>query len=307
MEFPESEKSVRDALRSELGKLNSLDANELVRADELGPDSDFQDALPYFQRILRLFRDLSEVNLDMLSIRSLQSLLGAAQEASRLFSTIEDSPLSTHSKKQTPHRSHQIQRLSYQYHSWYTEAAPVIAYSAWQNTDIDRLEQDLRSVAAKVGVAHHALHFRNEADQHDKAARKWLWVVSGLAVLTVVLSGLYVSQALEPTELGTPQAIQLAVAKVLLFSFFFGAVVWAARVYRSHRHNFVVNQHRQNALTSFETFVEAARDDQTKSAVLMEATRCIFSPQASGYADSPAADPSTPRIMEIIRGMTARG
>ena len=304
MEFPETEKSVRDALRSELGKLNSLDANELVRADELGQDSDFQDGLSYFQRILRLFRDLSEVNLDMLSIRSLQSLLSVAQEARK---TIEDFPLSTHSKKQTPHRSHQIQRLSYQYHSWYTEAAPVIAYSAWQNADIDRLKQDLRSVAAKVGVAHHALHFRNEANQHDKDARKWLWVVGGLAVLTVGLSGLYLYQALEPTELGTPQAIQLAVVKVLLFSFFFGAVVWAARVYRSHRHNFVVNQHRQNALTSFETFVEAAGDDQTKSAVLMEATRCIFSPQASGYADSPAADPSTPRIMEIIRGMTARG
>ena len=301
MEFPELEKPVRDALRYELGRLNSLDANELE------PGADFQDGLPYFLRILRLFRDLSEVNLDMLSIQSLQPLLGAAREARKLFSAIEDFPLSTHSKNQTQNRSHLINRIRHQYTSWYAEAAPVIAYSAWQDTNIDQLEQDLRSVAAKVGVVHHALHFRNEAIQHDKAARKWLWVVSGLAVITVVLSGLYIAQALEPTELGTPQAIQLAVAKVLLFSFFFGAVVWAARVYRSHRHNFVVNQHRQNALTSFETFVEAAGDDQTKSAVLIEATRCIFSPQASGYRDSPAADPSTPRIMEIIRGMTARG
>lgn len=307
MEFPETEKSVRDALRSELGKLNSLDANELVRADELGQDSDFQDGRPYIQRILRLFRDLSEIDLDMLSNHSLQSLLRAAQEASRLFSAIEDFPRSTHSKNRTQNGTHLINRLRHLYNSWYTEAAPVIAYSAWQNTDIDRLKQDLQSVAAKVGVAHHARHFRNEANQHDKAAKKWLWAVSGLAVLTVGLAGFYLSQALEPTELGTPQAIQLAVAKVLLFSVFFGAVVWAARVYRSHRHNFVVNQHRQNALTSFETFVEAARDDQTKSAVLMEATRCIFSPQTSGYTDSPAADSSTPRIMEIIRGMTARG
>lgn len=306
MELPELEKPVRDALRSELGKLNSLEANELVPADELGQDPDFQDGRPYIQRILRLFRDLSEVNLDMLSMQNLQSLLRAAKEASRLFSAIEDSAQSTPSKNRTQNRSHLINRIRHQYTFWYAESAPVIAYSAWQDTNIDRLEQDLRSVAAKVGVVHHALHFRNEASQHDKAARKWLWVVVGLAVLTVVLSGFYIAQALEPTELRTAQAIQLAVAKVLLFSFFFGAVVWAARVYRSHRHNFVVNQHRQNALTSFETFVKAARDDQTKSAVLIEATRCIFSPQASGYADSPAADPSTPRVMEIIRGMTAR-
>lgn len=306
MELPELEKPVRDALRSELGKLNSLEANELVPADELGQDRDFQDGRPYIQRILRLFRDLSEVNLDMLSMQNLQSLLHAAKEASRLISAIENSAQSTPSKNRIQNRSHLIDRIRHQYTFWYAESAPVIAYSAWQDTDIDRIEQDLRNVAAKVGVVHHALHFRNEASQHDKAARKWLWVVVGLAVLTVVLSGLYIAQALEPTELGTAQAIQLAVAKILLFSFFFGAVVWAARVYRSHRHNFVVNQHRQNALTSFETFVKAARDDQTKSAVLIEATRCIFSPQASGYADSPAADPSTPRIMEIIRGMTAR-
>ena len=74
----------------------------------------------------------------------------------------------------------------------------------------------------------------------------------------------------------------------------------------SHQHNFVVNQHRQNALTSFETFAKAANDDQTKSAVLLQATNCIFSPQASGYADSAVEAPGSPRIMEIIRNMAAK-
>jgi hypothetical protein len=306
MEFPELEKSVRDELRSELGKLNSLDAKELVRADELGQDSDFQDGLPYFQRSLRLFRDLSEVNLDMLSNRRLQSLWGAVQEARKLFSEIEDVPLPTHSKNRTRNRSHLIHQIRSRYDSWYTEVAPVIAYSAWQDTDIDRIEQELRSIAAKVGVAHHARHFKNEAEQHAKIAKIWLGVVILIAIATVALAGVNVYLALITTDLGTPQTIQLAVAKVLLFSLLFGALVWAGRVYRSHRHNFVVNQHRQNALTSFETFATAASDDQTKGAVLIEATRCIFSPQTSGYADSVAADSATPRIMEIIRGITAK-
>ena len=306
MEFPELEKPVRDELRSELGKLNSLDANELVRADELGQDSDFQDGLPNFQRSLRLFRDLSEVNLDMLSNRRLQSLWGTVQEARKLFSEIEDSPLSTHPRTRTQHRSHLINRLRSRYDSWYTEVAPVIAYSAWQDANIDRLEQDIRSVAAKVGVAHHARHFKNEAEQHAKIAKTWLGVVIGLAIATVVLAAGNVYFALKTTDFGTPQTIQVAVAKVLLFSLLFGALVWVGRVYRSHRHNFVVNQHRQNALTSFETFATAASDDQTKGAVLIEATRCIFSPQTSGYADSSATDPATPRMVEIIRGMTAK-
>lgn len=305
MELPKTEKPVHDAVRSVLGELNSLDANELVPADELGQDSDFQDGLPYFQRSLRLFRDLSKVNLDMLPNRSLQSLLDAVQDARALFSEIENVALPTHTKNRTGNRS-RLTRLRNRYNSWYTEFAPVIAYSAWQGTDIDRLEKDIRRVAAKVGVAHHARHFKNEAEQHAKIAKTWLVVVIGLAIATVALAGGNVYFALEPTDLGTPQTIQLAVAKVLLFSLLFGALVWAGRVYRSHRHNFVVNQHRQNALTSFETFATAASDDQTKGAVLIEATRCIFSPQTSGYADSSATDPATPRIMEIIRGMTAK-
>ena len=128
-----------------------------------------------------------------------------------------------------------------------------------------------------------------------------------LAIATTLLTlANVVYYATQPIDLTTAQTIQLAVAKVILFSLLFSALVWTGRVYRSHQHNFVVNQHRQNALTSFETFAKAANDDQTKSAVLLQATNCIFSPQASGYADSAVEAPGSPRIMEIIRNIAAK-
>jgi hypothetical protein len=43
----------------------------------------------------------------------------------------------------------------------------------------------------------------------------------------------------------------------------------------------VVDQHRQNALSTFETFMKAASDEQMKNAVLLQATQAILTPQAT--------------------------
>src|SRR5205085_68200 len=99
-----------------------------------------------------------------------------------------------------------------------------------------------------------------------------------------------------PTGAGVAQ---LLAAKVILFSILGSAVVWCGRIYRAHRHNEVVNRHRQNALSSFRTFVESA-DDATRNAVLLEATRAVFSPQHTGYS-STEAEPNAAPLVEILR------
>ena len=81
------------------------------------------------------------------------------------------------------------------------------------------------------------------------------------------------------------------------------SLVWTGRVYKAHRHNYVINKHRQNALRTFEAFVKAAKDEQTKSAVLLQATQCIFSPQPTGYLTHEAEPSGSPQILEIIRSM----
>lgn len=332
----EQEKEHRDSLRTQLGQLKAIKADSLVRADELGQDLSFQEGLPYFQRVLRLFRELAEANLNTLPSEQLRTLTDAAQEANRQFSEIQQFSLKSHPQNPTQTRDSLINTIRDSYDGWFSQVTPVIAYSVRMGTDFERLEQEaqkqashieligtelqstrdkivadiqavldqVRRAAQEVGVAQHAVQFKSEADQHKTAAKKWLRAVIGLAIVTALLTfaniGYY---AFKPIEVTNSQTIQLAVAKVILFSLLFSALVWTGRVYRSHQHNFVVNQHRQNALTSFETFAKAANDDQTKSAVLLQATNCIFSPQASGYADSSVEATGSPRIMEIIRNM----
>jgi hypothetical protein len=88
-----------------------------------------------------------------------------------------------------------------------------------------------------------------------------------------------------------------------MLSVLYFVLVWCVRVFRSHVHNETVNRHRANALRTFSIFVEGASSDQIRDAVLVQASQCIFSPQATGFVSGQESDSAgTPQIFEIIRG-----
>jgi len=66
-----------------------------------------------------------------------------------------------------------------------------------------------------------------------------------------------------------------------------------------------VNQHRQNALSTFETFVKAAADDQTKGAVLLQATQAIFTPQVTGFIAQESDSGGPAQVLEIFRSASS--
>ena len=72
---------------------------------------------------------------------------------------------------------------------------------------------------------------------------------------------------------------------------------------KAQLHNYVVNKHRQNALSTFETFVKSTDDNDTKNAVLIQATRSIFSPQHTGFSAQEGESSTSPAIHEIIRNV----
>ena len=89
----------------------------------------------------------------------------------------------------------------------------------------------------------------------------------------------------------------------------FMALVWCSKNYAAVRHNYIINKQRQNALSTFETFVKAAGDEdiQTKNAVLLQATQCIFSAQPTGFSNKNSdGDPST-KIIEIAKDFSKIG
>jgi hypothetical protein len=102
-------------------------------------------------------------------------------------------------------------------------------------------------------------------------------------------------------ELKDAAIIQKILARLVIISILYFGVIWFIKNYRAHRHLSVLNSHRQNALETFESFVEGAGgDEQTKNAVLLEATHCIFSPANTGYLGADEENPAS-RIVEILK------
>lgn len=180
-------------------------------------------------------------------------------------------------------------------------------------TRIAALEKEMRSFVEtgrnsleELGVGRHAKHFQLQAQSHVSSAQNWL----GATVLSLVATaGFGVWNYVEAnntlkTTLDGPHVTQLVAAKIIIFSLLASVTVWCGRAYRAHRHNEVVNRHRQNALSSFEAFVSAADGDaETKNAVLLEATRSIFSQQPTGYAPADDSAPGGAQVLEIFRSL----
>jgi hypothetical protein len=103
--------------------------------------------------------------------------------------------------------------------------------------------------------------------------------VGGFAVLSLILHKL---PWIRPES--TTEAIQLITSKVLIFAVLGFMLVLAAKNYATHKHNSVVNRHRQNALLTYQALVAAAAGKGTEDIVLAHAASCIFSPQETGFA-----------------------
>lgn len=169
--------------------------------------------------------------------------------------------------------------------------------------EADGLLKQLREALASTSVSTQAQFFREAAARHANTATTALYWVVGLSALTIMAVTLiaYFSLTYLPT-LSTPQAIQLIAAKALIISVLVSGIVLATRTYRAHQHNEIVNMHRVNALSTFDAFVQAASGDpDTKNAVLLHASTCIFAAQPSGYAHGDSDGLPSPHILDIAK------
>jgi hypothetical protein len=197
-------------------------------------------------------------------------------------------------------------------------------------TEMEAILEASKKAAQSVGIVEHSKFFKEESDGHQRAAYFWLFATVLLAAATVWVGWWNYTHTLDALtqavargrtakeapiqghaeEAGEHSAnfalqIQLALAKLIIFSILFSAVVWTGKMYRAHRHNAVINRHRLNALSTFEAFVKGTDDPQIRSAVLLQATQCIFGSQSTGYI---AGDGETdgPQVLEIFRSVTEK-
>lgn len=328
----EQRKKLIEDTRKSLLRIQEFDAPSISRKEELGRDLNFEAAVPAVQRNISLF---AQVSPDVLSEFPDGRLTAIKNHADAEFNRLEQI-LKFTATDQNPKgtRDNLVSQVQAGYDTLFENLWPMIAYSVRRATDFARLEREaraavqatrdegealkasleeykgeaeaaldaIRKVAAEQGVSQQAIYFKEESDQHATEAAKWLSRTAWLTVALIVFAfaSLFTHKLPWLTPKNAFEASQLIVAKVFAFGALASFLFLASRNYLAHRHNAIVNKHRQNSLVTYTALVEAAGDHANRDIVLARAAETIFGPQSTGFAKGEGgAEPSLHSVLNV--------
>lgn len=173
--------------------------------------------------------------------------------------------------------------------------------------DAQRILDDIRKTASEQGVSQKAIYFKDESEIHAKEADKWrkytIRTATGLGFFAAFSIFVHKIPFLSPTN--TYDSIQLTASKALVAASIGYMLILCARNFLAHKHNEILNKHRQNALLTFNSLVDATKDESKRDIILQSAASCIFSPQDTGYNRHGASgDSGTVKLVEIAPKMS---
>lgn len=317
-----------------LTRIQKFQVASLPREDDLGRALNFNSVVDPASRLVDLFNRLSIQALEDFPDQVLAQIRDSANNVYKIFETILN--FETNQSNPQSERDSLISQVVNSYPHTFQLLHPYIAYSLHRSADFQRLDSEaratlqavedksneffkkmqdneldatrileqIRKVAAEEGMTQQAAHFRAESDSHNADAEKWrkktvnlAWVVGIFAVASLFLHKLPI---LSP--INTYETIQLAVSKILIFSVLTYMLILSARNFLSHRHNAIVNKHRQNALMTHRALVEGTNASGARDAVMLQAASCIFSPQPTGYSqtESSSENQATRSVVELL-------
>ena len=302
--------------RAALERIQLFNVDSLARVDDLGRQMNFGDVLPSALAITDLYKRLSLVGLDDFTDGQLAAIHQQANADFQLFDQILKFESSESNAVNT--RNTILGQISTRRDELFGQIWQYIAYGAARSTDTrlletqsramlqtikddakvltDQLVQNktdantaldaIRSVAAEQGVSQQAIYFKTEAEEQETKATYWLdrtyW--SALALAVFASAGLFLHRWEWLAPKGYSETVQFITSKVLIFAIIAYLLILSAGNYATHKHNAVVNRHRQNALLTYRALVAAANEAGTEDIVLAHAAACIFSPQETGFS-----------------------
>ncbi len=310
----------RESARESLLRMQEVEPEALPRVDELGRELNFGDAVPPARRLRDLYAQLDERVLEALPEAALRQIEQRANADYSVIQQIRD--FAAASENPAERRNGLITKLRQVYEPTFASLHPWISYSVRKSTDFQRLEDEaraliqklrddmeklrrdmqkdkedaqatlesIRKVAEEQGVSQQAIYFKNAGDEHGKDATRWfVWTIVVSVVLAVyAFATLWLHKWPTLAPENAYQTVQLVASKVLIFAVISYVLYLCARNFLAHRHNAIVNQHRQNALTTYEALVRAAGTEANRDIVLGHASSCIFAPQPTGFAKEPS-------------------
>ena len=329
-------KQLTEKVKLKLQQFLTIGLDSLTREIELGNQLSFKKGEAIFIKIIDLFKKVNGVEFFDIPYNLIVGFDGQLDHAISVFDQIKVFDPNTSNPASV--RDNLINQLEQQFDSYYSTAIPILTAGLLKSNDLsvekaklndtflelvreketakkeaEKLLTEIQDVldkarqaAVEVGVAQHYLIFKEESEEHKVLSVIWLkrtvYVLIGIGVAGIAL--LFIP----PHDTATISLIQFTVTKIVILSVLFYGLAICTRNYKAHKHNSILNKHRQNALNTFETFTKAAGNDtQTKSAVLLEATHTIFSNQQTGYLNNDNDSDSPNKIIEIFKNVSDKG
>ena len=331
MANPQEQEKRTEAITS-LERMQKFNTASLPRELELGTLVNFAGAVEPAERLIALYRRISVACLEDLPLNQLTTLTTQANGDFIILNQI----LKFEAGSSVGTRDSLITQLVNAYDSTFNILHAQISFSASKSTDFQGLERQaratiqsvedlgtkltdalaqkgqeaeevldlVRKAAAEQGVSQQATYFHSDAVEHEGEAKVWgkrILISAGvLGLYAVITIFLHKIPWIKPEN--AYDTVQLAISKVLIFGVLSYMVYLATKNYLAHKHNAVINKHRQNALMTYKALVDAAKDAPNKEVILMHASACIFSPQSTGY--SGGQSPEGPVAKSIVELMT---
>jgi hypothetical protein len=310
--------SILESTREALSRVQQFDVATLRREDDLGKQMNFSEAVAPSQALIEIYRRIPITALDDFSDSQLNTISKQANSDFNIFRQILEFNATTADAANT--RTHIINTLKGRRDQLFDQLWQYVAYGVARITNTSLLETqaratiqsikdqseklttqlvlakndadsalaEIRAVAAEQGVSQQAIHFKQEAEAQESLAATWLkytyYFAAAVGFFAVLSLFLHKIDWIRPES--TAEMFQLISSKLLIFAVLGYLLLMAARNYSTHKHNAVVNRHRQNALLTYRSLVEASSGVGTEDIVLAHAASCIFSPQETGFSHS---------------------
>ncbi len=307
-----------EVTQESLARMQAFDAKSLAREEDLGRNFDFSAIVAPASKLIRLYNQLGLSTLEDLPDGILIQIKQTADaDFNRFQQALDFDPTTVENQNPKQPRDQIVQQVVSAYDPTFQKLFPFISYGTSKSVDFQRMENearamlqnvkdeatgitgelaaqqeqaenvlaDVRKVAAEQGVSQQAIYFKDESESHEVAAEYWkIKTVQAAIVLGIyAFCTLFIHKLAWFKPEDNLQALQLMTSKVLIFGVIAYLLFLAAKNFLSHKHNAIVNKHRQNALMTYKALTDAAVTEETKDIVLNHAASCIFSPQDTGY------------------------
>ncbi|MGQ4583916.1 hypothetical protein [Lysobacter sp. F60174L2] len=318
--------------KESLERMQRFDPDSLARESDLGARFSLAAAVEPAKKLIRLYNQLGTSALDDFPDDILDQIKKQADaDYNRFKSLLDFAPDEQQSPAQT--RDQLVSQIEGAYRAAFQSLYMPIAYGASKSIDFQRMEndaraslqavtdqaseitgqlseqqeqaeqvlRDVRKVAAEQGVSQQAIYFKDEAKDHNELADTWrkytVRLAIGVGIYAVATLFMHKMPFFYPDT--AYDSLQLVASKILIFFVLTYMLLLAAKNFLNHKHNEIINKHRQNALMTFQALVDAAKGEESRDIVLTHAASCIFTPQDTGYTKNQSSS-SSPSVMEML-------